>query len=330
MTEAKLKCRFCQAVFTGSTRLAPEVLPPESTLPVHAPQPKDIPYIRPLKMRRRSALPAGIVILGLAGVAILAAWLYHNVKQSQTSPPTANPPAAVTPSPEAPPAVTPKTEPAEEPTPASDAPNTEDADKPQAQSRDVEVIECARLSGPAEASATFVGEYENTSSQALRWVRIIVTIHRPDGKIMQALSNQYENIPPRWRGRFSVDASFRFEPGMRITKAEARSQPAPDMRGWALTDWTKDITDEDTLKLTGLASNTTDQTLTKLVVWCDFFTKQGEYVGSAQGTFRQNGKALIPNESVTYDIHFDPKEAGFSSPLLADPRPRLTGTVKEP
>lgn len=331
LTEAKLQCRFCQTVFVGSTRLAPEVLPPEITLPVPVPHPAEAEFFPPASLRRRPVWPAGLTLLGLAAAAVLGAWLYHHlrggvlVRSPVGSPAVASRPVARTPANTvASPAGTASPAPAagvSSPRPKADGPSV----------RAVEILRCAPLEGPDEASATFVGAYENRSPHVLRWVRIAVTVARADGKIAQVSSEKYENIPPGWRGHFSIDAAFRFEPSMRIAAVEARSDFDPQAAGWAPPGgWNLEVTDEGAIHLTGETANPTRQTLEKLIVWCDFFTKQGVYVGSAQGTFRRERTTLAPGETVVYDLHFDPREAGCAAPLLAEPRPRFVGTFTTP
>lgn len=338
ITEAKLKCRYCQAVFIGTTRLAPEVLPPDATLPVHVPQPEMAARYHRLPKRRWSAVQAGLVLLGLAGAVVLGAWLYHYYQQRQSavSPSPATQPAAPSTPPETSvavplPAGESQASPAEsaigEESVASENSTAVPAEERKKIASPVEVVECARLDGPEEASATFVGTFENHSDAVLRSVQVVVTISRQDEKIMQASSHKYEAIPPHWRGRFSADADFRFEPGMRIAWVEANSDPAPELRGCAVDDVNTDVNDDDTLHVTGEAKNATKQPLVNPVVRCDFFTRQGLYVGSALGTLEKNVSTLAPGESAAYDIHFDPKQAGSSSRLLAEPQPRLLGTT---
>lgn len=342
VSEAKLKCRYCQAVFTGSTRLSPEASPAGETLPVPS-APADVtPRYRRLSTRRRTIWPAVIVILGLAGAVVLGAWLHHKYQKEQSAAPTTTtapkivkmtyrvPTNSDTTAPaadESPPAEEPN--PAEEPAPATESvPDAASEQQAEEQEDPIEVIQCARLPGPAEASATFVGTYKIHSPQAWQWVQFEITIARTDGKIARITTQKYKNIPTGWRGRFHADAAFRFEQDMRIDKVEAKGEPDPNLQGWALNDWDSKITTDDKIHITGEAKNTANQSLSQPVVCCDFFTKQGLYVGTAKGALRGGVQTLNPGDSATYDIQFDPKQAGSSSRLLADPTPRLMGTTK--
>lgn len=327
--EAKLKCRYCQAVFTGTTRLAPEALPPDATLPVHAPRATEPPKVYPLPTRRRSMLPVAILLAGLIGLAIVGVLFYQKYQHQQKN---ADAPASPVAAPiQAPPVV--KTPPATTLAPVAPQPPTKKpaaANEPEDAGPEIEVTECVQLEGQTEESTTFVGAYINNLPYAFKWLQVVVTITREDGKITQIPSGRFENIPAGWEGRFSIDASFRLKPGMRISDTLARGVKAERMQGWELKNWDLEVTDEDAIKITGVATNTTKQSLVKLIVWCDFFTKQGVYVGSAQGTFRQDDKTLGPQQDTVYDIHFDPKEAGYSARLLADPKPRLLGQSATP
>lgn len=335
VSEAKLKCRYCQAVFIGSTRLASDAAPPEPAEPAlqaeaSPTEPTEkAPPVRPRRRPRRSAWPAVIALIGLAAAVVLGAWAYHNYRQRQPLAPTSQPaPAGVTTPQNAPakPAVVAPSPPAEEP-PAPEPP-VEKED--QEQTKAIHVIECARLEEPDEASATFVGKYENSASEPLRWVQVAVTVKQADGKLLRAFSEKYKNIPPGWEGQFSIEADFRFEPGMRIVETLAQSEPAPGTRGWALKRWRRDIADEKAVRITGEATNTTDQPLADPVVLCDFFTRRGVYVGSVRGKFRSDVQTLAPGETATYDVFFDPQTAGSFLALLDEPQLRLLGTTKRP
>ncbi len=341
ITEAKLKCRYCQTVFTGSTRLAPEVLPPEITLPVHVPQPEmTAPPYHPLPRRRPAAWQAGVVLLGLACAVVLGAWGYHYYQKQRQPVVSPNPSAS---SSALNPSQTTTTDLASAGSTASEAATGENlsprgeaaqgaagddaAVKDTTQSHPVEVVEYNRLEGPEEASASFVGTYENHSPDVLRSVQVVLMVSRQDEKVMPVASEVYEAIPPGWRGQFSADADFKFEPGMRIGWVDVKCDPAPGLRGCRVEDAEMTVNDDETVRVTGVAKNTTDQPFVNPVVRCDFFTKQGLYVGSALGTFDAPVQTLAPGEGAAYVISFDPTQAGSSGRLIGQPQPRLLGTT---
>lgn len=84
VAEAKLKCRYCRAVFVGSTRLSPEVTPHVETLPVPAPRPEASSYHR-LPKRRVPPLLLILTVFGLIGAILLGVWLYHYVQQNRAT-----------------------------------------------------------------------------------------------------------------------------------------------------------------------------------------------------------------------------------------------------
>jgi hypothetical protein len=335
--QAKMKCRYCGGVFVGTTRPTADVAgqpagpaqPPASDAFPRQPRHEDRTGESPGHVPIRPRSPILSVVIAIVGLGILVSGGWYVLQNwTRLSGKSARPGAMSQPAETSRPAsrlaMPVATAPSEEPLPPESAP----AASPEGESSQIAVLECGRLEGMENESATFIGRYRNNYPHGLKWVQIVVTVMNAKGAINQVSSEKYENIPAGWEGQFTASADYRFESGMRISNVSVYSRPAEKLTGWELKGWSHDVNEDDELKIKGVASNRTSGKLKDVSVCCDFFTKQGVYAGSARGVFPGGQTSLSPGQEAPFEILFDPKLAGYSASLLDMPVPRFVGTME--
>jgi hypothetical protein len=400
---AKMKCRFCGAIFVGSTKasaspasepvkVAPvqdkppvtaeplEVAPAQNEPPVTAapevaPRPRQEPAVPrtaaqgasrpPLKPQptaparpaasgtsrravgprpihaKNSALPIVGVIAGLLAIAVVIIAVVLHSKRSET------PPASDQKSADAqaagsdntaeaavertPPPLTPTED--EPPIYENETP-AERSLPPRPEGTAVQVISFERLPEHAGASNTFCGTFANNSDTTLRVVYFYTVLEAPGGARMTLRSNTgLQYIPPNYNGSFSIRAKTPLPDGVKILDTYGIGTPAEEkLVGWPLAFRRGLADDGQVIEITGTAVNRRNTPLMDVMVWCDFYSLSGEYVGSAKGSLRRNATSLdaagTGGDQHRYTITFDP--AGTNSPLpsmIGDVQPRLLGRL---
>jgi len=162
----------------------------------------------------------------------------------------------------------------------------------------------------------------------MEWVQIDLIITNAEGAIRHVFSQQYRHIPAGYKGRFSIRLDFQMQEGMRVTSQTAQGQPAAkNTTGWDLRSSFRMDIEGNVLQIHGRLHNKKDSALDDVVVWCDFFTSDGQYVASKSGVLQPNGKHLAKAATVSYKIEFDTSDVDFIPETIRIVLPRIVGTT---
>jgi hypothetical protein len=160
------------------------------------------------------------------------------------------------------------------------------------------ILSCNQVDASKAERVTFVGEYENTSKQVLKHVRIEVDIVDASGGKKTLMSEPYSLIPGYRTGWWSAASSL--PAGSKVTVTATRSyysaDPDATLVGWAmrLPPLEPKVGGKTllTLNVVGTINNPLEVPLTQLRVVIDFFRESGIYVGSMPGMI-VGGRTMI-------------------------------------
>ncbi|MBS3820503.1 MAG: hypothetical protein GVY16_05835 [Planctomycetes bacterium] len=172
----------------------------------------------------------------------------------------------------------------------------------------VKVLRAHKVTALGDDASDIAGTFRNDNDFLLSEVQIRVVLKNPAGAIMPLQSRAYKWIPAGMHGRFSVSADNKLIPAdATVSDATGYAVRAPDEYvGWTLGRFTRRITDDGRIRLTGHSRNPHDCAVHDVKVLCDFFTVDGTYAGTATGQLRRGATTIGTGAEVSYEILFEP------------------------
>ncbi|MBI5725736.1 MAG: hypothetical protein HZA50_17385 [Planctomycetes bacterium] len=171
------------------------------------------------------------------------------------------------------------------------APKTDAASAPASEPAPPNItVECKfKGSDTGDDSGDIVGTFTNNYDYPL--ASVTITIQAFDGQATKDLKPPATvlNVPPKAKLPFHVAIGGEDAPKAHLanpkSKVVVKKAPA-DQVLWVVSDARFDNKTEDgktTIRVVGKVRNTTGQLLMNVKLYCDFYTGDGQYAGSAEG-----------------------------------------------
>jgi hypothetical protein len=182
------------------------------------------------------------------------------------------------------------------------------------------VVPSGEVANPTDTGGYIVGMLTNNNAHVLKTVSVSIRFQDDKGNVKASPSAQLEMIPPRGTVRFSVPYGTLSAEEIKTYDSYAKGEPAAsDLTGWVI-----DSSDTQTIKreggtviVTGRTRNTTGARVSNAKVYCDFFTRDGIYAGSAVGKILGDS-ASVGNAAVDYEVKFDAAASRKAMPEAID------------